>query len=110
MRIWYQSLADLGRAPGYFDGLAARGRAIPTTLIDAGFADVSKGLEEPARLVAQFTEAARRAIGRGAEALIPGQLYLSEAIARAPAAAPRAAAHCTPRQYPLGARSPSRCG
>ena len=62
-------------------GLAER--AIPTTLMDAGFADVSKGLEEPAPLVAQFTEAARRAIGEGAEALIPGQLYLSEAIARA---------------------------
>jgi len=62
-------------------GLAER--AIPTTLMDAGFADVSKGLEEPTRLVAQFTEAARRAIRLGAEALIPGQLYLSEAIARA---------------------------
>ena len=62
-------------------GLAER--AIPTTLIDAGFAEVSKGLQDPAKLVEQFTEAARRAIGRGAEALIPGQLYLSEAIARA---------------------------
>lgn len=58
-------------------------RAIPTTLIDAGFSDVSQGLQEPGRLVEQFTEAARRAIRQGAEALIPGQLYLSEAIARA---------------------------
>ncbi|MBC7803030.1 MAG: hypothetical protein H7Y16_04055 [Candidatus Parcubacteria bacterium] len=62
-------------------GLAER--AIPATLIDIDFADVSKGLQDPARLVERFTEAARRAIGLGAEALIPGQLYLSEAVARA---------------------------
>jgi len=62
-------------------GLAER--AIPTTLMDAGFADVSKAFAEPAQLVEQFTEASRRAIRLGAEALIPGQLYLSEAIARA---------------------------
>ncbi len=58
-------------------------RALPTTLIDAGFEEVSKGMQDPARLVEVFSEAARRAIRQGAEALIPGQLYLSEAIARA---------------------------
>jgi allantoin racemase len=58
-------------------------RALPTTLIDASFEDISRGMKEPRLLVERFTEAARQAIGRGAEALIPGQLYLSEAIARA---------------------------
>jgi allantoin racemase len=62
-------------------GLAAR--ALPTMLIDAGFGDVTRGLGEPGALVEQFRAAARRAIAQGAEAIIPGQLYLSEAIARA---------------------------
>src|SRR5258708_38943339 len=58
-------------------------RAIPTTLIDASFEDISRGMKEPRYLVEKFSAAARRAISLGAEALIPGQLYLSEAIARA---------------------------
>ncbi|MGH8765753.1 MAG: aspartate/glutamate racemase family protein [Burkholderiales bacterium] len=62
-------------------GLAER--AIPTVLIDVSYGDVSKGLLEPAQLAEQFTAAAKRAIAQGAEALIPGQLYLSEAMARA---------------------------
>lgn len=62
-------------------GLAAR--ALPTTVIDADFQQVSRGLSESARLVEAFTDAARKAIAAGAEALIPGQLYLSEAIVRA---------------------------
>jgi len=62
-------------------GLSAR--AIPTALIEAGFQDVGQGLSEPDQLLARFTEAARKAIAQGAEAIIPGQLYLSEAVARA---------------------------
>jgi Asp/Glu/hydantoin racemase len=62
-------------------GLAER--ALPTMLVDAGFDDVGKALSEPAQMVERFTAVAREAIARGAEALIPGQLYLSEAIARA---------------------------
>lgn len=62
-------------------GLAAR--ALPTVLIEAGFEDVGRGLSESGQLVARFEAAARAAIARGAEALIPGQLYLSEAMARA---------------------------
>ena len=58
-------------------------RAIPTQLIDINYGDVSKGLVDPTDLVAQFTDAAKQAIARGAQALIPGQLYLSEAMARA---------------------------
>lgn len=63
-------------------GLAER--ALPTMLMDrTGFADVAKGLDDASFLVQAFTEKARQAITLGAEAIIPGQLYLSEAIARA---------------------------
>jgi Asp/Glu/hydantoin racemase len=62
-------------------GLSERG--LPTALMDAAFADISKGLENPHHLVDKFRETARSTIAQGAEALIPGQLYLSEAIARA---------------------------
>jgi len=62
-------------------GLAER--ALPTALMEANFADVGKGLNDSADLVDRFSSAARRVIAQGAEAIIPGQLYLSEAIARA---------------------------
>ncbi len=58
-------------------------RALPTRIIEVGFADVTKGLQDPKYLLEPFCEAARRAIALGAEALVPGQLYLSEAIAHA---------------------------
>ena len=47
------------------------------------FPDVGKGLEDSGLLVEKFTRRARQLIAQGAEAIIPGQLYLSEAIARA---------------------------
>ena len=62
-------------------GLSAR--ALPTQVIDADFAQVGRGLEDHEALLEPFTRAARAAIERGAEAIIPGQLYLSEAIVRA---------------------------
>lgn len=62
-------------------GLAAR--ALPSVVIDARFEDVGRGLSAPEQLVARFAQAARTAIAQGAEAIIPGQLYLSEAVARA---------------------------
>jgi len=62
-------------------GLAAR--ALPTMLIDARFEDIGKGLSAPEQMVARFEQAARAAIAQGAEAIIPGQLYLSEVVARA---------------------------
>lgn len=62
-------------------GLAER--ALPTLLLDADFDDVGKALGDPRQLVERFTAVARKAIAQGAEAIIPGQLYLSEAIARA---------------------------
>lgn len=62
-------------------GLAER--ALPTVLMDADFADVGRALQDPAELVERFQTAARRAIAQGAEVIIPGQLYLGEAIVRA---------------------------
>lgn len=63
-------------------GLAER--ALPTLLMErTGFADVGKGLDDARALIESFTATARRAIALGAEVIIPGQLYLSEAIARA---------------------------
>jgi Asp/Glu/hydantoin racemase len=62
-------------------GLAER--ALPTALMEASFADVGKGLEKPRVLVREFSRKARELVACGAEAIIPGQLYLSEAIARA---------------------------
>src|SRR5919201_522184 len=47
------------------------------------FADVGEALDDAAALVDRFSNTARKAIALGAEAIIPGQLYLSEAIARA---------------------------
>jgi Asp/Glu/hydantoin racemase len=47
------------------------------------FADVGQALDDAAALVERFSHTARKAIALGAEAIIPGQLYLSEAIARA---------------------------
>lgn len=63
-------------------GLAER--ALPTMLMErTSFADVGKGLDDARALVDAFSGTARKAIALGAEAIIPGQLYLSEAIARA---------------------------
>jgi len=52
-------------------------------LIEADFEQVSRGLSESEKIVEVFTRAARQAIAQGAEAIIPGQLYLSEAVSRA---------------------------
>jgi Asp/Glu/hydantoin racemase len=62
-------------------GLSERG--LPTVIIDADFKQVSQGFTEDNVLMDLFTQAAHRAIEQGAEAIIPGQLYLSEAIAHA---------------------------
>lgn len=59
-------------------------RALPTMLMErTTFADVGKGLDDASAIVQAFTATARKAIALGAEAIIPGQLYLSEAIVRA---------------------------
>jgi Asp/Glu/hydantoin racemase len=47
------------------------------------FADVGQALDDAGALLERFSSTARKAIALGAEAIIPGQLYLSEAIARA---------------------------
>lgn len=68
----------------YVKRLGLAERALPTmTMEGTTFADVGKGLDAPTAIVEAFTRTARQAIARGAEAIIPGQLYLSEAIVRA---------------------------
>ena len=64
--------------------LGLAGRALPTMQMErTSFGDVAKGLEDATDIVQAFTHTAREAIALGAEAIIPGQLYLSEAITRA---------------------------
>jgi Asp/Glu/hydantoin racemase len=64
--------------------LGLAGRALPTMQMErTTFGDVAKGLEDATALLDAFQVAARKAIALGAEAIIPGQLYLSEAITRA---------------------------
>ena len=59
-------------------------RALPTMRMErTTFGDVANGLEDATAIVESFTQTARKAIALGAEAIIPGQLYLSEAIVRA---------------------------
>jgi allantoin racemase len=59
-------------------------RALPTLQMErTTFADVAKGLDDATALLDAFGVTAKKAIALGAEAIIPGQLYLSEAIARA---------------------------
>ena len=75
-----------GRAPGLarVKRLGLSERALPTMQMErTTFADVGKGLEEGSAIVEAFTHTVRKAIALGAEAIIPGQLYLSEAIVRA---------------------------
>jgi len=55
-------------------------RALPTALMDVDFVQVGAG--SPV-LLKKFRESAKALIAQGAQVLIPGQLYLSEAIARA---------------------------
>jgi Asp/Glu/hydantoin racemase len=62
-------------------GLAAR--ALSTNIVDVTFGDVTHALDTPGAIVARFEAAARHAIAHGADAIIPGQLYLREAVARA---------------------------
>lgn len=58
-------------------------RALPTALMQASFGEVGKGLSDSTALVKRFSATARKLIAQGAQVIIPGQLYLSEAIARA---------------------------
>jgi Asp/Glu/hydantoin racemase len=64
--------------------LGLEGRALPTMQMErTTFNDVAKGLDDATDIVQAFTHTTRKAIALGAEAIIPGQLYLSEAITRA---------------------------
>lgn len=59
-------------------GLAAR--ALATELVDADYGAVVDAFAEPERLAGAFTAAARRAVARGARAIVPGQTIMAEAL------------------------------
>ena len=59
-------------------GLASRAAAVEVVNTDYG--GVVEAFDRPDRLVDAFTNAARRAIARGAESIIPGQTIMAEIL------------------------------
>jgi Asp/Glu/hydantoin racemase len=59
-------------------GLASR--AAPVEVVDTDYDGVVEAFARPDRLIDAFTTAARRAIDRGADAIIPGQTVMAEVL------------------------------
>ena len=59
-------------------GLASR--AAPVEVVDTDYDGVIDAFVRPDRLIDAFTKAARRAIDRGADAIIPGQTIMAEIL------------------------------
>ena len=59
-------------------GLASR--AAPVEVVDTDYGGVIEAFDRPERLIDAFTGAARRAIARGAESIIPGQTIMAEIL------------------------------
>ena len=59
-------------------GLGAR--ALPTELVDTDYGAVVDAFDRPERLASAFAAAARRAVARGARAVVPGQTIMAEAL------------------------------
>ncbi|HJW49736.1 MAG TPA: aspartate/glutamate racemase family protein, partial [Candidatus Limnocylindria bacterium] len=59
-------------------GLATR--AAPVEVVDTDYGGVVEAFARPERLIDAFTKAARRAIDRGADAIIPGQTIMAEVL------------------------------
>jgi Asp/Glu/hydantoin racemase len=59
-------------------GLASR--AVPVEVVDTDYGGVVEAFDRPDRLIDAFTNAARRAIARGAESIIPGQTIMAEIL------------------------------
>ena len=55
-------------------------RALPVGIVETDYGGVVEAFERPGRLADAFTAAARRAIARGAGAIIPGQTIMAEAL------------------------------
>lgn len=54
--------------------------SLPVEVVDTDYGGVVEAFADPARLAGAFTAAARRAIGRGAQGIIPGQTIMAEAL------------------------------
>jgi allantoin racemase len=59
-------------------GLASR--AAPVEVVDTDYGGVVEAFDRPDRLIDAFANAARRAIARGAESIIPGQTIMAEIL------------------------------
>lgn len=55
-------------------------RAGPMAVIDVEYADVARAFDQPGPIIAAFEKAAREAVARGADVLIPGQTILAEVL------------------------------
>ena len=60
--------------------LGLTGSATAVELVDTDYGGVVDAFERPERLAAAFASAARRAIARGAGAIVPGQTIMAEAL------------------------------
>ena len=59
-------------------GLASR--AVPVEVVDTDYGGVVEAFDRPDQIVDAFTNAAHRAIARGAESIIPGQTIMAEIL------------------------------
>ena len=59
-------------------GLASRSASVE--VVDTDYGGVIEAFDRPDRLIDAFTHAARRAIARGAESIIPGQTIMAEIL------------------------------
>jgi len=74
---------DAGIAEQIADEIGALGlreRALPVELVDTDYGGVVDAFERPERLAEAFAAAARRAVARGARAIVPGQTIMAEAL------------------------------
>jgi allantoin racemase len=62
------------------DVLGLRDRALSVELVDTDYGGVLEAFERPERLARAFAAAARRAVARGAGAIVPGQTIMAEAL------------------------------
>lgn len=60
--------------------LGLAGRALATELVDTDYGGVVEAFEHPERLASALAAAARRAVARGARAIVPGQTIMAEAL------------------------------
>jgi allantoin racemase len=65
---------------GEIRSLGMADRALPVEIVETDYGSVVAGFERPEPLAHAFRAAARRAIARGAGAIIPGQTIMAEAL------------------------------